>query len=158
MWVSNNKIKDAEVGALSGMIIHLVVRVLHVKVGHQSIGKVLIAVGHRVAAHVAPAPQAVYQAYAKWTNMMRYFWTMLPNHLTNYLLAYAFAKQASRSTWNSGHNLKIHVLKKIWLPGRIKNFDENRKNLLKPSQCNECPNSWTVISLWSSISKQDQMG
>ena len=49
------------------MIIHLVVGILHVKVGHQSIGKVLIAVGHRVAAHVAPAPQAVYQAYAKWT-------------------------------------------------------------------------------------------
>ena len=49
------------------MIIHLVVGILHVKVGHQSIGKVLIAVGHRVAAHVAPAPQAVYQVYAKWT-------------------------------------------------------------------------------------------
>ena len=45
------------------MIIHLVVGILHVKIGHQSIGKVLIAVGHRVAAHVAPAPQAVYQAY-----------------------------------------------------------------------------------------------
>ena len=91
------------------MIIHLVVGILHVKVGHQSIGKVLIAVGHRVASHVAPAPQAVYQAYVKWTYYDEIFLTMLPNHLTNYLLAYAFAKQASRSTWNSGHNLKIYV-------------------------------------------------
>ena len=107
--MSFNKIKVAEGGALSGMIIYLVVGVLHVKVGHQSIGKVLITVGHRVAAHVAPAPQAVYQAYDKWTYYDEIFLTMLPNHLTNYLLAYAFAKQASRSTWNSGHNLKIYV-------------------------------------------------
>ena len=37
---------------------YLVIWVLDIEIGHQLVGKVLITVGHGVAADVAPAPQA----------------------------------------------------------------------------------------------------